>query len=433
MSGSFPDIDLESERKNPLDFDEGGDTDSLPLKPRPARLGLVLLLGAALLGLWFAGTSTSDFVAHLDRDVHAIHCSLSLGDKAEMGESGCRTVMLSPYSSYFRDKLWGGIPVSLWALAVFAFLAYRSAHLLWRGKPLRSEAFFLFMATLLPVGMSAIYYHLAVTEVGAVCKVCVGIYISSALSFLAAIVTLLLALPKKDPKAVGKFALGFGEGVAFVGVLTLVYLGFVPEGRADHKGGAAGCGQLVQPDDTAGVMVPIAGAPGGTPSLEVLDPLCPACRAFDARLKSSGLAGRFDQKAVLFPLDATCNWMLSTSLHPGACAVSEAMLCAQTKDAALVHTILDWAFKNQEDLRAMAEKDDAALRARIESEFPAVKGCLGSALVKNRIVKSLRWAVSNALPVMTPQFFVKNNRVCDEDTDLGLEYTLTQMLAGGAK
>ena len=46
------------------------------------------------------------------------------------------------------------------------------------------------------------------------------------------------------------------------------------------------------------------------------------------------------------------------------------------------------------------------------------------------MVKSLRWAVANALPVMTPQLFVDGKRLCDEDTDLGLEYTLTQMLGG---
>jgi hypothetical protein len=58
-----------------------------------------------------------------------------------------------------------------------------------------------------------------------------------------------------------------------------------------------------------------------------------------------------------------------------------------------------------------------------------VKGCLGSPLVKNKLTKSLRWAVSNAIPVLTPQLFVGNARMCDEDTDLGLEFTLSNMLS----
>ena len=70
------------------------------------------------------------------------------------------------------------------------------------------------------------------------------------------------------------------------------------------------------------------------------------------------------------------------------------------------------------------------VRQRIEKQFPKVKGCLGSAKIKNQVNKSLRWAVSNALPVLTPQLFIGDKRVCDEDTDLGLEYTVEQMLQG---
>jgi hypothetical protein len=68
------------------------------------------------------------------------------------------------------------------------------------------------------------------------------------------------------------------------------------------------------------------------------------------------------------------------------------------------------------------------LRQQLEQKFPKVKGCLGSANIKNKLNKSLRFAVANALPVLTPQLFVGDNRVCDEDTDLGLEYTLSRML-----
>ena len=64
------------------------------------------------------------------------------------------------------------------------------------------------------------------------------------------------------------------------------------------------------------------------PTIELLDPLCPTCKAFDTRLKQTEFSKKLDIKSVLFPLDSTCNWMLSTPMHPGACAVSEAMMCA---------------------------------------------------------------------------------------------------------
>jgi protein-disulfide isomerase len=156
----------------------------------------------------------------------------------------------------------------------------------------------------------------------------------------------------------------------------------------------------------------------------VLDPLCPACKGFDARLEASGLTQELALEAVLFPLDASCNWMVKDSLHPGACAVSEAMLCLP-KEAP---TILESAFREQEQWLALAREDEAKLRRLLEQRFPKVKGCLGSAKAKNRVNKSLRFAVTNALPVLTPQLFIGDKRLCEEDTDLGLEYTVRRMI-----
>ena len=79
-----------------------------------------------LAGAFFSGLSTSDFIAHLDRQMHSIHCSFVPGASADLGESGCRTVMMSPYSSLFRESLWGGLPISLLAVAVFFYMLARA-------------------------------------------------------------------------------------------------------------------------------------------------------------------------------------------------------------------------------------------------------------------------------------------------------------------
>jgi hypothetical protein len=180
-------------------------------------------------------------------------------------------------------------------------------------------------------------------------------------------------------------------------------------------------------------MIPLSGGSSGEPAIEVLDPLCPSCKAFDIRLTASPLRHRLALKGVLFPLDNSCNWMVTEALHPGACAVSEALLCAAgmngPKNDEAAHEVLRWAFAHQEELREQAAHDEAGLRSKIEAKFPNVKGCLGSPLVKNKLTKSLRWAVANAIPVLTPQLFIGNSRMCDEDTDLGLEYTLSNMLS----
>lgn len=409
--------------------------------PRPPRRGgapkgpLVLALLGALIGALFSALSTSDFMQHLDRQVHAIHCSFLPGAGKEIAESGCRTVMMSPYSSFFRELLWGGVPISLWALAVFAFLAYRTGLMLWRGHTSSGETKVLLAAAGLPVLMSIVFGALSVFTLDAVCKICIGIYAASATCFVAA---LLAHRAQSTPSsfAEARFGPALMEGVGLVAALTLAYVVLAP--KPDPKASMLGCGSLVLAEDTARVMIPLTSNIGGAPSIEVLDPLCPSCKAFDARLAASSLGERLNLKAVLFPLDSTCNWMVTETIHPGACAVSEAILCAAglgsgPKNAAAARSLLQWAFAHQADLRALAAKDEGALRAQIEREFPGMKGCLGSAVVKSKLTKSLRWAVANAVPVLTPQLFVGDSRMCDEDTDLGLEYTLTRMLSPEAE
>jgi len=400
----------------------------------PSRGPLWGVAAFGVLGAIFSAVSTNDFMRHLDRQVHSIHCSFIPGAGAELGESGCRTVMMSPYSSFFRESLWGGIPVSLWSLATFAFLAYWALMLAFKRSPSRAEAAFLLAGTGLPVAMSLLYGALALFKIGATCKVCVGIYVASLGAFVAALVAWrrASAVAQGPDSPAPAYPLWFAQGVGFVGALTLVYLAAIPGSGAGPKAGS--CGSLVQGEDPSGVMVELSSR-GKVPAIEVVDPLCPACRAFEARLSASPLESSLALKGVLFPLDSTCNWMVTETLHPGACAVSEAILCANglgaDKSPGEARRLLAYSLLRQEELRALAQKDEPALRAQLERDFPKVKGCLGGTAVKNKLTKSLRWAVANAIPVLTPQLFVRDRRMCDEDTDLGLEYTLRRAIAQG--
>jgi uncharacterized membrane protein len=379
---------------------------------------------AGLFGAIFSGISTSDFIAHLDRQVHSIHCSFIPGAAAQIGESGCRTVMMSPYSSLFRDSMWGGLPISLLAFAVFCYLLARGLSFGMAKDITRKETSYLILAWALPVLMSFIYGYISAAEIGSMCKLCIGTYVSSGLGMAFAVIAHMQAPPTTKPK-MPEWAVWFGIGVVYVVVLVVLYMGFAPQ-EADP---AKGCGTLAKRDDPSGIILDLGGAKGGADAVAVLDPLCPACKGFDKRMVASGLYDKLKVSAVLFPLDSTCNWMVKDSLHPGACAVSEAMLCDKGNAA----RILDWAFEHQEELKNEAKADERKMRRRIAEKFPSVKGCLGSAKIKNKVNKSLRWGVANALPVLTPQLFVEGTRVCDEDTDLGLEFTVASMLKGGRK
>src|SRR5438445_706460 len=79
----------------------------------------------------------------------------------------------------------------------------------------------------------------------------------------------------------------FGAGVAFVVVPVVLYVEIAP----DHSKFIGTCDGLPHPDDSYGIMVHVARPAGGAvPSLEILDPLCPACKAFEQRLDASGFA-----------------------------------------------------------------------------------------------------------------------------------------------
>src|SRR5258707_424305 len=92
----------------------------------PATISLV----GSVLGLIFATHSTVDYATHLDRRLHDLLCGFIPGAPPTSSAEACRVAMYSPYASLFRDKYWGGIPISLFALGAFAFFAGYSLYLL---------------------------------------------------------------------------------------------------------------------------------------------------------------------------------------------------------------------------------------------------------------------------------------------------------------
>lgn len=408
------------------------------------RIFGVGLLLAALAGVAFASVSTLDFVQHLDRQVHDLHCSFAPGlVEADEESTGCQVTLLSPYSSIMRTSLWGGIPISLPAMAVFAFLAFRAIELL-LAPPARRRtmAAIALAATGVPVLASIVMGYVAFTELHAACKLCIGIYISSGSALLMALGAWLAArredegsLPpmqasaQAPPRAAAAWLAAAGQAFGFVTVPVVTYALLVP----DYSRYIGTCGALAEPDDPYGVMVPLGPQGGGVPTIEVLDPLCPSCRGLEERLTAAGQAERLSRRVVLFPLDSECNWMVGRSLHPGACRVSQAVLCAAQLPTVGADAVVQWSFEQQEAILAAGKAGSQGVDQMITARFPELAACLGSPEVESRLNKSLRWAVKNELPVMTPQIYVAGVKLCDEDSDLGLDFTLHHMLERHAK
>ena len=413
------------------------------MKPKPWTIVVVV---GALLGAVFALVSTSDFAAHLDRQVHGIHCSFlpGVGTPDVSGTSGCHVTLMSPYSSVLRQSIWGGIPISLPAIPVFGFIAFFAVAvwlLRWQND-VRATGLLL-VASALPFGTSVVMAAISFFTLGAACKLCIGIYFASIVVFAGAAALFLGARKRQTPRfgpqmggtsvranrsveeqaspvpylvlaAAGVF------GACAVLVPTLVYAAATPS----HREYVGTCGTLDQPNPPAGVLIPLGDQSSSVRAIEVLDPLCPACRGFEDRLRASGHDDRIARQAILFPLDSTCNWMVDEAIHPGACTVSEAMLCAGNR----AEEVLEWAFEEQTEIREAAAASPDAAKRMVTERFPDLARCVGSPNARAKLNRSLQWAVANELPVLTPQLYVNDVRVCDADTDLGLDYTLDILL-----
>jgi len=398
----------------------------------PRTLVTLVSIGS-LVGFCFAATATYDFAAHLDRQVHNLHCSFipGISSGASAASQGCQVTLMSPYSSLFRESVWGGVPIALFAMAVFAGLtALAASMLLLNAERERIALATLLLMASIPVAASLVMGSIALFKLHTACKQCIGIYLASAVVGVAALLAQRDTPDYATRKSARKTAppsrawlLAVPLTGALLILLTTSYVLAMPSyQRVNHD-----CGTLTQPSDTHNVFVHLpAPSASAHKAIEVFDPLCPACKAFEARLAASNLDQQLQRDLLLFPLDKTCNWMVDNTLHPGSCAVSAAVLCA----GARAKTVMDWAFSIHEELEAAGRRDKDAPARMVHAQFPELSSCMTSAVTKARLTQSLRWAVKNRIPVLTPQLYVAGKRVCDEDTDLGLEFTLSRMLKG---
>ncbi|HXK17329.1 MAG TPA: hypothetical protein VNG33_05995, partial [Polyangiaceae bacterium] len=209
-----------------------------------------------------------------------------------------------------------------------------------------------------------------------------------------------------------------------LGVTTLVpavvYAASVP----DQRPYITQCGEIKQPKMKGDSPVKIRGSRAVQQTMLFEDPLCPTCKAFHDRLVTENIIEKLDIDLVLFPLDNECNWMLDTALHPGACIVSKAVLCGEGNSRA----VLEWAYDQQEFLSRAGKAGENTLRAAIKQRWgESLLRCVDDRKTDVRLNNHLHFASENNIPVSTPQMYLGKRRVCDEDTDLGLRFTLAQL------
>jgi len=385
------------------------------------RVRAAIALVGSLLGLTFATYSTLDYAAHLDRGIHDLHCSIVPGVAPTDNAEACRAAMYSAYSAVLKTMIWGGVPISLFALGACSFVAAYAGYLLVQNT--RASGFsrrFFGAASVTPLLVSLLMLTISLTKLGSLCRTCVGIYISSALLAFAGLA--IWATASSTPRRSG------GLVLAMVLLVTLGSASLLPAityaaTAPDHTPYLRGCGTLKLAPDEKHELLQLPGAHPKRKAIFFEDPLCPTCRAFHNRLTDEGLIEKLDAQVVLFPLDSECNWMLGEPLHPGACIVSRALLCAQDPKAAL-----EWTFAEQTAIAEAGKAGPKALEAMLQHRFgPGLQKCMDSAKTKTRLSKHLHYSAENNIPLSTPQMYLDEDRVCDEDTDMGLSFTMKQL------
>jgi uncharacterized membrane protein len=406
------------------------------MRKSSSRKTAVALLAAAV-GLVFAGYSTYDYAEQLDRQVHAVHCSFIPGAPVSTdADNPCKTALFSPYSAIFRATWWGGVPVSLFALGAFAFFVGFGVYLALGPRSAKRAHEFYATAALAPLGASLVMFFISALHLHVFCKLCVGIYVASLVLAVAAIMAWSAYRREAFEKAATMPAHppgqspGGGWGPVVFWLMALgaaavlpaaIYVAALP----DYRARIDKCGQLATIHEVHNGLLKIATAHPIRPVLLFEDPLCPTCKAFHERIVDEGIFERLDVTLAMFPLDTECNWMLDRSLHPGACVLSKAVICGGNDKARM---ILEWAYDSQDELRELGKKGSAALVSKVAERWGADVGtCIGKPQTNARLNQQLHFAANNHIPVSTPQMFLGDKRICDEDTDLGLKYTLAQL------
>jgi hypothetical protein len=68
------------------------------------------------------------------------------------------------------------------------------------------------------------------------------------------------------------------------------------------------------------------------------------------------------------------------------------------------------------------------LRAAIKQKWgDELLRCVDDRKTDVLLNQHLHFASDNGIPVSTPQMYLGTRRVCDEDTDMGLRYTLSEL------
>jgi protein-disulfide isomerase len=142
---------------------------------------------------------------------------------------------------------------------------------------------------------------------------------------------------------------------------------------------------------------------GHTVIVEFSDYACPFCARAHEDAKAM-LARRPDLTVVQrnFPLDPSCNPAVRRMVHPGACALARAGICAESQGK--LEPMADALFRNQHDGRPVE-----ALAREVGLDLPIFSGCLSAPETERRLASDI--AAGMAIGLRATPTWVVNGKL----------------------
>ena len=352
--------------------------------PRPssgARVEFALALALSL-----AGLIVSALLARLHAQAHAGAASFCAFSESV----NCDRVALSRFSVQL------GLPIALWGMFGYAVMAGLAASGVARRRPSSTwPAGLLLLSSAAAAIASVALAVVSKAAIGAWCPLCVVSWLITfgllATGWRACRELGARGAIREDLAALR--ARPFGAGAVVLLLLCGVALTFAAYPRYWERGSAS------VRDAPSQVTEPAALASAGPVVVfEYTDYECPFCARMHEETRA--LAHRPDVTLVRrhFPLDPACNPAVKRQVHPSACTLARAGICAEAQGR--LAEMEDALFANQRD-RAPVE----ALASRLGLDLERFRACLSSPETDRRLADDVAAAVRDGVRA-TPSYVV---------------------------
>jgi protein-disulfide isomerase len=304
----------------------------------------------------------------------------------------CDRVATSPYSVAF------GLPVAAWGVLGYGLALLLAIAGLRRARPHATwPAGLLLAVSGAAVAASVALALVSELAIGAFCVLCAASWVVSAALLVAAWGATRPAGPARALRAdLRLLAARSGRTAALVlAGAALVALAIAAYPRYWERPAPAPSSPMAAATQRAASGPPVV--------IEFSDYECPACALAHSETKKL-LAARPDVTLVRkhFPLDPACNPAVTRSLHPDACRLAAAAICAEEQGK--LGPMDDALFRNQKAKRPLD-----ALAAEVGLDVPRLRECLGAPSTQRRLQSDIQSAL--AIGVRATPTFVVNGRV----------------------